>query len=70
MSLYKAVQYGKERRISYTNPKAYDYTCCNHGSCSYCRDGRLFQTRKEEEAVKEELRDFRNRVKNSAEFPT
>ena len=33
MSLDKAVFYGKEHRKPYTNSKAVDRTCRNHGSC-------------------------------------
>jgi len=41
MSLDKAIQSGKERRKPYRKAKAIDYSCRNHGSCPYCRNGRL-----------------------------
>jgi len=46
MSLDKAIKHGKEKRKPYRKSKAFDHTCRNHGSCSYCRDNRLFSTNK------------------------
>lgn len=40
MSFNKAIQYGKEHRKPYKRSKAFDHTCRNHGSCSYCSDNR------------------------------
>ena len=41
MSLIKAINSGKEKRKHYRGPKAVCYACCNHCSCSWCRDNRL-----------------------------
>ena len=30
----------------YSGSKKWDHTCRNHGSCSYCRENRLFFDRK------------------------
>jgi hypothetical protein len=60
MGLYKAIQYGKEHRKPYLRSKAVDYTCRNHGRCSYCREGRLFQRNREEQMAMDKLRDFKN----------
>lgn len=46
MSLDKAIKSGKEKRKPYRGAKAIDCTCRNHGSCAYCRDGRLHNTKK------------------------
>ena len=43
MSLDKAVSHNKEKRKAYRGAKAIDPTCRNHGSCDYCRLGRLYK---------------------------
>jgi hypothetical protein len=40
MSLEKAIAHGKEHRKLYRGSKAFDHTCRNHGSCSYCESNR------------------------------
>lgn len=40
MSLEKAIKYGKEHRRPYRGSKAFDCSCRNHGSCSYCESNR------------------------------
>ena len=40
MSLDKAIKYGKEHRKPYTGAKSFDYSCRNHGTCSYCSSNR------------------------------
>ena len=52
MSLDKSIEHGKEKRKPYLHSKAIDSTCCNHGSCIYCREGRLYQLRKELDRIK------------------
>jgi hypothetical protein len=42
MSLDKSIKSGKEKRREYRGAKKIDHTCRNHGSCSYCRDNRLY----------------------------
>lgn len=56
MSLDKAIKYGKEKRKPYTGAKAIDCTCRNHGSCEWCKRGRLYQARREEERSNQELK--------------
>lgn len=46
MSLDKAINHGKEKRKPYRGAKAVDCTCRNHGSCSYCMNSRLHNTKK------------------------
>jgi ferredoxin len=46
MSLNKAIRYHKEKRSPYRKSKAFDHSCRNHGSCSYCRSNRLHADRK------------------------
>ena len=40
MSFFKAIEHGKEKRRPWRKAKAIDRTCCNHGSCPWCRDNR------------------------------
>ena len=46
MSLDKAVQHGKEKRVPFRKSKRFDVSCRNHGRCSRCRDDRLHQGKK------------------------
>lgn len=46
MGLEKSIKHGKEKREPYRGSKACDKTCRNHGSCDYCRNNRLFDTKK------------------------
>lgn len=41
MSLEKAIQNKKEKRKPYRGSKAFDCSCRNHGSCSWCESNRL-----------------------------
>lgn len=54
MSLEKAIKYGKEKRKPYRKGKRFDPACRNHGSCSWCRDGRLHNNKVREMKYKEE----------------
>lgn len=51
MSLEKAILHGKEYRKPYTRPKSIDKSCCNHGTCIWCRDNRLYQITKERQRI-------------------
>lgn len=55
MSLDKAVKYGKEHRKPYRGSKAVDRTCCNHGTCKYCENRRLFASRKRIESMESQV---------------
>lgn len=57
MSLYKAISHGKEKRKPYAGAKAIDRTCRNHGGCEYCKNNRLYQKNKMEEATKQALKE-------------
>lgn len=58
MSLDKAIIHKKEKRKPYTRAKAIAKSCRNHGDCPWCRDGRLHNRIKAEDAVNRDLRDF------------
>lgn len=60
MSLNKAIEHGKEHRKEYNGAKAVDKTCRNHGDCAWCRDGRLHQRHKVEEAADKDMKEFEN----------
>lgn len=57
MSLNKAIIYGKEKRKPYTGAKAVDCSCRNHGSCDWCKENRLYQRLKVDEATKQDLQE-------------
>lgn len=44
--LDKAIQHKKEKRKPYRGSKAFDHTCRNHGSCSYCESNRTIFDKK------------------------
>lgn len=48
MSHNKAIKHGKSKRKPYRGTKAIDKSCHNHGSCTYCRDNRLYNNRKKQ----------------------
>lgn len=56
MSLDKAILHGIEHRKSYRGAKAFDSFCRNHGRCDYCKENRLYHTRKNEEKFRLEVR--------------
>ena len=57
MSLDKAVFYGKEHRKPYTNSKAVDRTCRNHGSCDYCKNNRMYSINKAIEKTNQMMKE-------------
>ena len=46
MSLEKAIKHNKEKRKPYHGSKAFDCTCRNHGSCSWCVENRTLFDKK------------------------
>ena len=58
MSLDKAIEHGKEHRKPYTGAKAVDCTCRNHGSCDWCKENRLYQRLKVDEATRQALEEM------------
>lgn len=57
MGLDKAIEYGKEKRKPYYGSKAIDCTCRNHGSCEWCKNNRLYQQMRMDEASKQALEE-------------
>jgi hypothetical protein len=53
MSLNKAIRSGKEKRKPYRGSKAFDYSCHNHKSCSYCLSNRTIQEQRAKLSAKE-----------------
>lgn len=46
MSLDKAIKHKKEKRKPYKGSKAFDCSCRNHGSCSWCKSNRTHKNNK------------------------
>ena len=46
MSFYVVYPNRKDHRRPYYDTRRFDASCCNHRSCTYCRDGRLFTNRR------------------------
>lgn len=59
MSLDKAILHGKEYRKPYYGSKKFDTTCRNHGSCIWCKNNRLFNTRKKLVKSIEEVKQYK-----------
>ena len=57
MSLDKAIEHGKEKRKPYTGSKAFDCSCRNHGTCSWCLSNRTIQQQKVEESTRQALEE-------------
>ena len=57
MGLDKAVENHKEHRKPYRGSKTFDRTCRNHGSCDWCRDNRLYNSRKKLESSNDKLKE-------------
>jgi len=56
MSLDKSIAHGKEHRKPYRGAKAIDPTCCNHGSCEWCRQNRTHKFRdKESDTMRKQI---------------
>lgn len=41
----------------YRKSRRFDKTCRNNGSCSYCRNNRLFNTKRKIDAAKSQLKE-------------
>jgi len=57
MSLDKAIRFGKEKR---KEKRCASSACWHHGSCSFCRNGRLYQLKKELAKVEEMIKLYKN----------
>ena len=51
MGLEKSIKSSKEHSKKFRGAKAVDRMCCNHGSCNYCAENRLYRTKKKKEAL-------------------
>ncbi len=58
MSPNKTIKHGKEHSKPYTGAKAIDCTCRNHGSCEWCKQNRLYQRNKVDEASRQALTEI------------
>ena len=56
--LDKAILHGKEHRKRYYGSKAIDRSCCNHGSCEWCRNNRLYKNKKREQKMLDRLSEI------------
>lgn len=45
MSLAKSIEHGKEHRKPYSDSKAIDRSCRNHGGCPWCEENRKHKFR-------------------------
>lgn len=52
MSLDKAIEHGKEHRKPYVHSKAIARSCRDHGSCEWCKQSRLHQKNRADEACR------------------
>lgn len=57
MSLDKAIKHKKEKRKPYRGSKAFDCSCRNHGTCSWCLDNRIHKNKKRLLKSKEQLKE-------------
>lgn len=48
----------KKRQMRWTGPRRFDYSCANHRSCTYCRDGRLFSSKRQAPADERDQIEF------------
>ena len=58
MSHDKAIETGKEKRKQYRGSKNFDYSCRNHGSCSWCQGNRMHKHTKKECSCNEQENDI------------
>ena len=68
MSLNKSIQYGKEKRKSYTGEKTIFSSCRNHGKNYRWKNNRLYQRRKKDEEYKQKINDFHSTF-STIEYP-
>ena len=60
MGLEKAIEYKKEHRKPYRGSKAFDCSCRNHGTCSWCLENRTIKNTKREQSAADAIEDFFN----------
>lgn len=59
MSLDMSIKHRKEKRKPYHGSKRFDRTCRNHGSCEWCKDNRLYSSKKRRDAIEEQMKGDR-----------
>ena len=47
----------KDKIKPYRKSKAFDRTCRNHNSCSYCKNNRIYSSNKYKQIAEEKLKD-------------
>lgn len=57
MSLDRSIEHGKDWREPYRRAKAVDKHCRNHGYCPWCRNNRLYSSKKDLERAKEQMKE-------------
>lgn len=57
MGLEKAIESGKDHRKPYTGAKAIARSCRNHGDCEWCKNNRMYRTKKCKEAMDDKEKD-------------
>lgn len=58
MALNKAITHSKEHRRHYRKSKAWDSSCRNHGSCSYCESNRRHADHKARARLTGQVREW------------
>ena len=58
MSLEKAIIHKKEYRKPYYDCRDYDKQCRNHGSCSFCKENRLYNSIRNKQKANQKIKDF------------
>ena len=56
--LDKAIAKGTEHRKPYRGSKAFDRTCCNHGTCEWCRMNRQYKNIKRMQSLLDKYNDM------------
>lgn len=57
MALDKAIMSGKEYRRMYRGSKAISKSCCNHGSCDWCRENRQYKNLKKLQKILDMMKE-------------
>jgi len=58
MGFEKAIEHGKTKRKPYRGSKAFDCSCRNHGSCSWCKHNRTHNNTKRESQTNDLMKDY------------
>lgn len=56
--LDKGIKHGKEKRKEYYGTKKFDRSCRNHGSCTYCAEGRQHFDKKKRSAATQDMKEY------------